>query len=158
MLRASCRCAFWTRMDAALLAGASWWPRSRVARSLDKFFFFGLLERRGAGCEVRDAGAGGGEGFADAVRCGAAGDVVAVKRGTKGDEVEEVFAEFWGEGAEVCERKGVELEVLVEAHADGIADDLVGLAERHALVGEIGGGGHRVKVAGFGGVLHNTEA
>ena len=52
----------------------------------------------------------------------------------------------------------VELEIFVEAEADGVADDLVGLAEGHALVGEIGGGGHRVKVAGFGGALHNTEA
>ena len=101
---------------------------------------------------------GGGEGFADAVGCGAAGDVVAVERGAQGDEVEEVLAELGRERAEIFERECVEFEAFVEAEADGVADDLVGLAEGHALVGEISGRGHRVKVAGFGGALHNTEA
>ena len=100
----------------------------------------------------------GSEGFADAVRCGAAGDVVAVERGAESDEVEEVFGELGRECAEVFERECVEFEIFVEAEADGVADDLVGLAEGHALVGEISGRGHRVKVAGFGGALHDTEA
>ncbi len=100
----------------------------------------------------------GGEGLADAVRCSAAGNVVAVERGAKRDEVEEVFAELGREHAEFFERNCIELKILVEAEADGVANDLVGLAEGHALVGEVSGRGHRVKVAGFRGALHNTEA
>ena len=67
-------------------------------------------------------------------------------------------AEFGRELLQVGQGDGVEFEVFVEAEADGVADDLVGFAEGHALVGEIGGRGHRVEVAGFGGALHNTEA
>ena len=37
-----------------------------------------------------------------------------------------------------------------EAEADGVADVLVGFAEGDALVGEVGGGGHGVEVAGCG--------
>src|SRR6185437_5380731 len=158
MLRASCRRALWTRICGAEGASASWGPRSRVTRSLDKFFFFGLLDGRGAGCEIRDASACGCEGFANAMRCGATGDIVAVERGAEGDEVEEVFAELRRERAEICERNCIELKIFVETKADGIADDLVGFAEGHAFVREVGGSGHRVKVAGFCGALHNTEA
>ena len=50
--------------------------------------------------------------------------------------------------------RAFELAVGFEAEADGVADDLVGLAEGEALVAEVGGGGHRVEVAGFGGGLH----
>jgi hypothetical protein len=59
------------------------------------------FEMRETRFEMRDAGLGGGESFGDAAGCGAAGDVVAVERGTKRDEVEEVFGELGREGAEV---------------------------------------------------------
>src|ERR1700761_7839794 len=52
----------------------------------------------------------------------------------------------------------LQLAICFEAEADGVADVLVGLAEGDALVGEIGGGGHGVEVAGFGGGLHAVVA
>ena len=58
------------------------------------------------------------------------------------------------ERLQIGEGECVELEVLFEAEADGVADDLVGFAEGDAFVGEVGGGGHGVEVAGFGGGLH----
>ena len=54
--------------------------------------------------------------------------------------------------------EGVEFTMGFEAEADGVADDLVGLAEGDALVAEVGGGGHGVEVAGLGGGLHAVEA
>src|ERR1700749_4706859 len=103
MLRASCRRALWTRTAGAVGARGACGARSRVMRSLDKFFFFGLLERRGRRCEIRDARLCGGEGFAAAACCGAAGGVGAVERGAERDEVEEIFAELGRERAEVFE-------------------------------------------------------
>src|SRR6202167_413708 len=91
---------------------------------------------------------GGGEGLLDAGAGGAAEDVVAVQGCGEGDGGEEVFGEGVGEGAEFGKGEGVELAAGLEAEADGVADDLVGLAEGDALVGEGGGGGHGVEVAG----------
>jgi hypothetical protein len=94
----------------------------------------------------------------DVTDCGAAGNVVAVYGAAEGDRGEEVFVEVFAELAEVGERDSVELEVLVDAKTDGVADDLVCLAKGYALVGEIGGGGHRVQVAGFGRSSHSFRS
>ena len=114
--------------------------------------------------EVRDAtirrcGCGRRRGLRGRGAGGAAGDVVAVERGFERDGGEEVFAEL---GLRACAARRVvdalSSRFVVEAEADGVADDLVGFAEGDALVGEIGGGGHGVEVAGFGGALHTLEA
>src|SRR5271154_2275657 len=52
----------------------------------------------------------------------------------------------------------LELAIRFEAETNGVADMLVRFAERDAFVREVGGGGHGVEVAGFGGGLHAVVA
>src|SRR5437764_13359824 len=51
-----------------------------------------------------------------------------------------------------------ELAIRFEAESHGVADVLMRLSEGNALVGEVGGRGHGVEVAGLGGGLHAVEA
>ncbi len=76
---------------------------------------------------------------------------MAVQGVRERDGVEEVFGEVWRELLEIGERDGIQFDAFFEAETDGVADDLVGLAEGDAFVGEVGGGGHGVEIAGFGG-------
>ena len=108
--------------------------------------------------ERADALPGGGEGFGNAGGVGAARNVMAVEGRLERYGCKEVSAEGWAESLELGQGDCVELAAGFEAKTDGVADDLMGLAEGNALVGEIGRGGHRVEVAGLGGGLHFLEA
>ncbi len=89
---------------------------------------------------------------------GAAENVVAVERGLERDGREEILVELLAELAQLVEREIVELATFVEAVANDVADLLVRGAEGHALVDEVGGGGHGVEEAGLRGGEHAVVA
>ena len=91
------------------------------------------------------------EGQHDVTEGGAAGNVMAVYGASRAMLAKKSSWKWSLSCFRSVEWESVQFDGPVEAEADGIADVLMGFAERDALVDEIGGCGHGVEIAGFSG-------
>lgn len=101
---------------------------------------------------------GFGEGGVDGFGARAAEDFAAIEAGLDGEAWKDVLGDGGGDVAEFVEGHSVEGDIEFEGSADGLADEVVGLAEGDVLldevIGEVGG----VGVATFGGLSADIGA
>src|SRR5277367_1967293 len=98
------------------------------------------------------------KGFAHAMPCRAADDVMAVQRRFKRDGSKEVKFEFSAELFQFVQGQIVQLATLVQAIADSVANLLVRFTKGNTLVYKIRRSSHRIQKAALAGSAHALRA